>query len=216
MDYAALRDRMVNEQLARRGISQRRVLDAFGSVKRHEFLPAGLKAHAYEDHPLPIGEGQTISQPYMVALMTELLELKGGEKVLEVGAGSGYQAAILSRLAEEVYTVERIAAIAARAKETLERLGITNVTLGVRDGTLGWPEHAPYDRVIVTAAAPRVPEALVGQLAVGGKLVIPVGSMFGQVLTVVDKTDSGIATRQAGGCVFVPLLGKDGWQESEL
>ncbi len=204
---------MVERQLLGRGITDARVLEAFREVERHEFVPEDVRKSAYEDHPLPIGEDQTISQPYMVALMTGCLRLKGDEKILEIGTGSGYQSAILSALAKKVYSLERIASLAERAEGRLKSLGYSNVTCGVGDGTLGWKEHAPYDGIIVTAAAPKIPDAYTGQLAAGGRLVIPLGSSFSQVLTVIEKTPGGLTTSEICGCVFVPLLGKEGWKE---
>lgn len=204
---------MVEEQLMPRGISDKRVLEVFRKVPRHEFVPCEFTRNAYEDRPLPIGEGQTISQPYMAALMTECLELKGAEKVLEIGAGSGYQAAILAELAKEVFSVERIESLAETAGNTLRKLGYNNVEIKVGDGTLGWREHAPYDGIMVTAGAPEVPRYLVDQLAEGGRLVIPVGSSFSQVLTVVRKKSGKAEAREVCGCVFVPLIGEAGWKK---
>jgi protein-L-isoaspartate(D-aspartate) O-methyltransferase len=213
VNYSSLRAKMVEEQLVPRGISDRRTLDAFRKTERHEFVPAEFQNSAYQDHPLPIGENQTISQPYMVALMTECLELKGDEKILEIGTGSGYQAAILASLAKEVYSVERISSLAKRAESTLKRLGIANVKVKVDDGTLGWEEHAPYDGIIVTAAAPKIPEGYLTQLKAGGRLIIPIGSRFSQVLTRVERKEGGAVASEVCGCVFVPLLGKEGWKE---
>lgn len=213
MDYAQLRKEMVEGQLIPRGISDKRVLEAFLRVERHEFVPADLREDAYRDHPLPIGEGQTISQPYMVALMTQCLGLTGKEKVLEIGAGSGYQAAILANLAKEVYSVERIGSLAKRAGETLKRLGYNNVKVEISDGTLGWEEYAPYDGIVVTAAAPDIPPPYIEQLKEGGRLIIPAGSMFTQVLTVIEKKKDALRTSEVCGCVFVPLVGKYGWKK---
>ncbi len=213
MNYAALRNRMVEEQLIPRGISNERVLEAFRTVERHVFIPAELRDSAYEDHPLPIGEGQTISQPYMVALMTQCLDLKGDEKILEIGTGSGYQAAILAGIVKEVYSVERVELLAKRAESALKKLGYNNVKIKVGDGTLGWREYAPYDGIIVTAAAPKIPDTYTEQLNIEGKLVIPTGTRFSQILTVAEKKTDGIRAREVCGCVFVPLLGKDGWRE---
>ncbi|MFH1753452.1 MAG: protein-L-isoaspartate(D-aspartate) O-methyltransferase [Candidatus Omnitrophota bacterium] len=213
MNYDALRDRMVREQLLGRGITSSRVLRAFEKVERHEFVPANMRDTAYADHPLPIGDGQTISQPYMVALMTEQLELKGDEKVLEVGTGSGYQAAILAELATEVYSVERFPILADKAEEALKRLGYSNVRINIGDGTLGWKEHEPFDRIIVTAGAPRVPDSLISQLGDPGRLVIPIGGAFSQALTVVKKNEGGVSQEEVCGCVFVPLIGKEGWKK---
>lgn len=204
---------MVDEQLIPRGISDKKVLDIFRKVERHEFVSPSLHQNAYEDHPLPIGEGQTISQPYMVALMTQCLDLKGNEKILEIGTGSGYQAAILANLAKEVYSVERVASLAKHAFSVLKKLEYDNIKINVSDGTLGWDEYAPYDGIIITAAAPKIPDAYIKQLNAGGKLVIPVGSMFGQVLTVIKKTRDGVFTTEVCGCVFVPLVGKEGWSK---
>jgi len=213
MDYDNLRNRMVEEQLMPRSISDEKVLAAFRSVKRHEFIPTELQDASYNDHPLPIGENQTISQPYMVALMTESLNLKGNETVLEIGTGSGYQAAILATLVKKVYSVERVEVLAKRAEATLKKLGYDNVEIKLDDGTLGWEEHAPYDGIIVTAAAPKIPDAYIRQLKVNGKLIIPVGAQFSQVLTVVHKGVDKVSTSDLCGCVFVPLVGRDGWRK---
>ena len=212
MNYRELCQRMVEEQLMPRGISSKSVLDAFREVPRHEFVPPDMRQSAYEDHPLPIGEGQTISQPYMVALMTQCLDLKGNERVLEIGTGSGYQAAILSRLAKEVYSIERIDLLAKRTEQNLKRLGYAAVKILVADGTLGWKENSPYNAIIVTAAAPKIPPAYTDQLALGGKLVIPVGTMTSQVLTVVEKKPDGNVVSEICGCVFVSLVGEEGWK----
>ncbi|MBI4844338.1 MAG: protein-L-isoaspartate(D-aspartate) O-methyltransferase [Nitrospirae bacterium] len=213
MSYEIERIRMVETQLMPRGILDRRVLSAMEEVPRHLFVTEAMKGSAYSDCALPIGEGQTISQPYMVALMTELLELKGDEKVLEIGTGSGYQTAILSRLAHTVFSVERIGSLAMRAEKILSETGCMNVKILVRDGTLGLPEEAPYDGIIVTAGAPKVPESYIGQLKQGGRLVIPVGSRHSQVLMRVTRTASGIETFESTTCVFVPLLGENGWED---
>lgn len=205
---------MVEEQLVTRGIQGEKILDAFRKVPRHKFVSDEFLESAYNDYPLPIGDGQTISQPYMVALMTECLNLKGEEKVLEIGTGSGYQMAILAEAAKEVYSVERFQGLADSAKKTLELLGYKNCKIRVGDGTLGWEEYAPYDGIIVTAGAPDIPKTLVGQLKDGGRLVIPVGGGFGQVLTIVEKKGSLVKTHEVCGCVFVPLVGKEGWPSS--
>lgn len=215
MFYEKQRHEMVEEQLRGRGIRDERVLAAMGSVPRHLFVEAHLRDKAYDDSALPIGEGQTISQPYMVALMTELLELKGDEKVLEVGTGSGYQAAILSKLASEVFTVERIKAIASKAQKVLNELDCTNVHVIVADGTLGLPELSTFDGIIVTAAAPHIPQGYIEQLSMNGRLVIPVGSRFSQVLYKVKKTRDKISSSMSTPCIFVPLIGKEGWDEKE-
>jgi protein-L-isoaspartate(D-aspartate) O-methyltransferase len=176
-------------------------------------MPEALRTQAYGDHAMPIGEGQTISQPYMVALMTELLVLKGDERVLEIGTGSGYQAAILAELCQKVFTVERVKTLADKARATLDRLGYKNVAMKVFDGTYGWKEMAPFDAIIVTAAAPKIPDALVEQLKDGGRLVIPVGERYSQVLIRVIKSASGVTTTTSVPCVFVPLIGNHGWKE---
>ncbi|MDD5556250.1 MAG: protein-L-isoaspartate(D-aspartate) O-methyltransferase [bacterium] len=212
-DFAVERERMVERQLEPRGINDPRVLAAFRTVPRHRFLPPDMAHAAYADHPLPIGEGQTISQPYMVALMTQCMEVRPGDRVLEIGTGSGYQAAILAELGAEVYTIERIASLSERSGELLDALGYGTVRLRVGDGTLGWPEAAPFDGIIVTAGAPRVPEPLVGQLAEGGRLVIPVGGGWSQDLIVVRKAGGRLTEEEVCGCVFVPLLGKHGWNK---
>jgi len=206
------RNQMVDEQLIPRGIKSLTVLQVFRTVERHEFVPPEFRDASYADHPLPIGEGQTISQPYMVAFMTECLKLTGQEKILEIGTGSGYQAAVLARLAKEVYTVERIPSLAELAKNTFRRLGITNVKVKVDDGTLGWNEHAPYDGIIVTAASPEIPDEYMNELAVGGTLVMPVGPMYSQILTVIEKKKNSVTRRELCGCVFVPLIGEKGWK----
>ena len=203
---------MVVDQLEARGIKDKRVLDAMEKVQRHLFVRDDLKDKAYDDCALPIGEGQTISQPYMVALMTELLELKGDEKVLEIGTGSGYQSAVLSMLAAEVFTVERIKSLASDAKGLLEELDCKNVHVTVSDGTLGLPEHAPFDGIIVTAGAPEVPRKYMEQLKAGGRLVIPVGSRYSQVLYRIKKTADASEKTLSTTCVFVPLIGEDGWE----
>lgn len=211
LDFEAMRDRMVDEQLIPRGIQDKRVLAAFRKVPRHEFIQEESRESAYNDYPLPIGDGQTISQPYMVALMTECLNLKGPERVLEIGTGSGYQMAILAELAKEVYSVERFQGLADSSRNALDKLGYTNCKIKVGDGTLGWQEYAPYDGILVTAGAPGIPESLTRQLKEGARLVIPIGSGFGQVLTIVEKKGSSIKTQEVCGCVFVPLVGKEGW-----
>lgn len=205
------RGRMVAEQLERRGIRDSRVLGAVAKVPRHLFVEEALVGRAYGDHPLPIGEGQTISQPYMVALMSEALELAGHERVLEIGTGSGYQTAILAELCGKVFTVERLKSLADRAMRRLDELGYYNVLARVGDGTLGWREEAPFDAVIVTAAAPNVPPALLDQLIVKGRLVLPVGDVHTQVLRKCVREDDGLRWTDLGGCVFVKLIGQQGW-----
>lgn len=212
MSHEVEREAMVARQLIPRGISDERVLAAFRNVPRHKFVPGASLRSAYDDHPLPIGEKQTISQPYMVALMTELLCLTGTETVLEIGTGSGYQAAILAELAAAVYSVERFSSLAEQAQKVITALGYKNVTIHTGDGTVGWQDHAPYDGIIVTAGAPDVPASLLKQLKDKGKLVIPVGGSFSQVLTVLERQGSKIARKEECGCVFVPLVGKEGWQ----
>jgi len=192
-------------------VRDERVLEAMRKVPRHVFVPPDLVDEAYEDHPLSIGKGQTISQPYIVALMTEALELEGNEKVLEVGTGSGYQTAILAELAREVYSIERIPELARDAERRLEDLGYTNVHIKVGNGTLGWPEEAPFDAIMVTAGAPKVPGPLKAQLADGGRLVIPVGSEFHQVLYRVKRQKDTFSEEALTSCVFVPLVGEEGW-----
>jgi protein-L-isoaspartate(D-aspartate) O-methyltransferase len=211
MEFAIPRERMVAEQLARRGIQDARVLSAMGKVPRHRFVDEALAGRAYGDYPLPIGEQQTISQPYMVALMTEALELVGHERVLEIGTGSGYQTAILAELCGKVFSVERIKALADRAIRILDGLGYYNVLVRVGDGSLGWREEAPFDAVLVTAAAPAIPEALVDQLSPKGRLVIPVGNAYGQELRKGVREEGGVRWSDLGGCVFVKLIGEKGW-----
>jgi protein-L-isoaspartate(D-aspartate) O-methyltransferase len=204
---------MVEEQLAGRGIKSENVLEAMRRVPRHLFVEEGLLGQAYSDWPLPIGEGQTISQPFMVAYMTEALRLRGREKVLEIGTGSGYQAAVLSLLSEKVFSIERIPALAARARKLLDELNYSNVAVKVGDGTLGWPEEAPFDGIIVTAAAPETPPPYIQQLAEGGRLVIPVGGKYLQELIRVTKIKGRFIKESLGGCRFVKLVGKYGWRE---
>ena len=211
--FRKLREDMVKTQLISRGIFDKLVLDAMKKVPRERFLPKELEGSAYDDCALPIGEGQTISQPYMVAIMTEKLGLSGGEKVLEIGTGSGYQAAVLAEIASEVITIERIPAIAERSGKLFDELGYKNIKTIVGDGTLGLPEEAPFDGIIVTAGSPDIPKPLVDQLSEGGRLVIPVGETFEQILTVVTKRGGKLDIENSIGCVFVPLVGKYGWKE---
>ncbi len=201
------REKMVNDQIIMRGVKDKLVLSAMRKVPRHEFVPENLRRYAYEDTPLEIGEDQTISQPYIVALMTELLGLKGGEKVLEIGTGSGYQAAILAEIAKEVYTIEIIKSLADSAKERLKRLGYKNITVKCGDGYQGWKEYAPFDGIIVTAAPDHIPQPLIDQLKVGGRLVIPVGSEI-QELKLLIKTDKGIIEKNIIPVRFVPMTGE--------
>ncbi len=204
---------MVDEQIASRGIRDIRVLNAMSKIPRHLFVEEALHGQAYNDYPLPIGEKQTISQPYMVALMTEALEIKGDERVLEIGTGSGYQAAILAELAEWVYSVERIRSLANKARKLLEELNCYNVEIRVSDGTNGWKEKAPYQAITVTAGTPEIPQPLLDQLAPGGRLVVPVGNAFSQTLVRVLRTKRGFKQEDMGGCHFVKLIGKHGWDE---
>ena len=208
------RKSMVSQQIKMRGVREKLVLEAVGKVPRHFFVNETFQEYAYHDNPLPIGEGQTISQPYMVALMTEALGIKGGEKILEVGTGSGYQAAVLAEIADKVYTIERISGIADKASQKLEKLEYNNVKVCLGDGSNGLAEYALYDGIIVTAAAPEIPDALMKQLKVGGKLVIPVGSGFSQDLAVIEKLAKGkLKRRSICACVFVPLIGEFGWKQ---
>ncbi|MHC4472731.1 MAG: protein-L-isoaspartate(D-aspartate) O-methyltransferase [Planctomycetota bacterium] len=204
---------MVDEQIRRRKVRDERVLEAMLTVPRHEFIRGSGKRQAYEDHPVPIGEGQTISQPYMVAVMTELLELSGEERVLEIGTGSGYQAAILAECAGEVFTVERFPVLAARARTSLTRLGYENVRYRVCDGTRGWPEESPYDGIIVTAAAPGPPRALLDQLADRGVLVMPLGNRGIQDLVTFRRDADDVERTVHFKCAFVPLVGVDGFPD---
>lgn len=204
---------MVETQLIPRGIRDKRVIEAMLAVPRHLFVPEeALWSQAYNDFPLPIGEKQTISQPYIVAFMTEALELKGTEKVLEIGTGSGYQTAILSTLAEKVYSVERIGLLAARARKILDSVHCSNVVIKIADGTLGWPEESPFDAILTTAAAPEIPKRYIEQLKIGGRLVIPVGEEYSQTLVKIIKTKEGIIKQEMGGCRFVKLIGRYGWK----
>lgn len=213
--FEAMRRQMVEEQLEERDIYDRRVLDAMLAVPRHAFVPPEHRYLAYADGPLPIGEGQTISQPYIVALMTQLLHLKGGEKVLEIGTGSGYQAAVLAYLAQEVHTVERYEELAGRATRILSDLGITNVYIHIGDGSLGWPPNAPYQAILVTAAAPHPPPPLLDQLADGGRMVIPVGGLSGQYLECWERQGGDYTHEAITPVAFVPLRGQYGWEDEQ-
>ena len=206
--YGQQRERMVKEQIEARGVRRQRVLDAMRAVPRHLFVPADLAAEAYSDRPLPIGYGQTISQPYIVGFMTELLEIERNHKVLEIGTGSGYQAAVLSALAGKVYSIEIVRPLGEQAAKLLQKLGYANVEVRVGNGYGGWPEQAPFDRIILTAAPPEVPRALIDQLKSGGRLVAPVGEgYFGQDLVAVEKSLSGrVSTRKVLPVVFVPMV----------
>jgi protein-L-isoaspartate(D-aspartate) O-methyltransferase len=211
-DFARARDKMVQEQLIGRGIQNPRVIEAMRKIPRHLFVDPGLTKRAYDDSALPIGEKQTLSQPYIAARMTEALDLTGGEKVLEIGTGSGYQTAVLAELCFNVFSVETIRALSKRARGLLDRLGYHNIALHVGDGTLGWSDHGPYDGIIVTAAAPDFPDPLITQLSVGGRLIIPVGDEQSQILVRVTRRVSGLEREQLGDCRFVKLWGKYGWQ----
>jgi protein-L-isoaspartate(D-aspartate) O-methyltransferase len=212
VDFPKARLKMVGEQIVSRGIKDPRVIAAMKKVPRHLFVEEALQSQAYNDHPLPIGEKQTISQPYMVAIMTEALQLKEKEKVLEIGAGSGYQTAILAELAEKVFSIERIRSLAIKARQLLYELGYFNVEIKIFDGTHGWVEETPFDAIIVTAGAPDIPQPLLDQLAMDGRLVIPVGDAYVQDLMRVTKTKEGIKKEDLGGCRFVKLIGKYGWE----
>lgn len=211
--WTKVRNIMVENQMRARGIEAPRVLDAMRRVPRHVFVPPNLRSSAYDDRPLDIGHGQTISQPYIVAHMTELLRLLPTDKVLEVGTGSGYQAAVLALLAREVITVERFEPLAKAAALRLRSLGARNVRVEVGDGTLGWRAHAPYDAILVAAAAPHLPEALMDQLAVGGRLVCPVGGAQGQIMMRITRREEGFHAEEGIMCMFVPLIGEQGWPQ---
>ncbi|MFN2229493.1 MAG: protein-L-isoaspartate(D-aspartate) O-methyltransferase [Anaerolineae bacterium] len=212
-DLARERKEMVRRQIKGRRIQDELVLEAMRTVPRHRFVPAYVRGSAYRDAPLPIGEGQTISQPYVVAFMTEALQLSGGEKVLEIGTGSGYQAAVLALIAGEVISVERLPRLAEEARRTLAELGYDNVRVVVGDGTQGWPEEAPYDAIMVTAASPEVPAPLLQQLADGGRLVAPVGPRHTQQLVRVRREGEEFRREDLLGVAFVPLIGEHGWDK---
>ena len=212
IDFPKARSKMVEEQITSRGIKEAKLIAAMREIPRHLFVEEALQNQAYTDHPLPIGEKQTISQPYMVALMTEALLLTGKEKVLEIGTGSGYQTAILAELSEKVFSIERIRPLALRARKLLYELGYFNVEIKIFDGTFGWTEESPFDAILVTAGSPDIPQPLIDQLETGGKLVIPVGDEFVQDLFRVTKTEEGVKKEDLGGCRFVKLIGKYGWK----
>ena len=213
--YSKQRKKMVDAQIRSRGVRDERVLRAMEKIPRHLFVDEGLIDQAYSDSPLPIGEKQTISQPYIVAIITEALELKGSEKVLELGTGSGYQAAILAELADRVFTIERIALLAQKARKLLESLNYYNVVIRVGDGTYGWREESPFDAIAVSAGSPSIPRTLVEQLAIGGRLVIPVGDRYSQnliKLTRLSENPNDVKKEDLGGCRFVNLIGEHGWK----
>lgn len=211
--YERKRSRLV-ERMRKKGIEDPRVLKAVASVPRHRFVPESIRSRAYDDSALPIGHGQTISQPSLQALYLQVLEIEDDHKVLEVGAGSGYQTALLAELAANVYAVERLPELTQRARDVLDELGYNNIALVTKDGTTGWAKYAPYDAILVAAASPDMPDALVDQLAPGGRLLIPVGDRTTQELTLVRKTPEGEIERRAiTQCVFVPLIGRFGWPE---
>ena len=211
MTFEERRTRMVEEQLKARGLTDERLLSAFRKVPRHLFVPKDLQQEAYADHPLPIGFGQTISQPYIVALMTSCLRLQGHERVLEIGTGSGYQTAILAELVLDVFSVERLPSLLTTVRERLSALGCLNVHLTPGNGSLGWPEHAPYDAILISAAAPEIPKPLLEQLADPGRMVLPIGPQDTQMLVEVEKHRRAVHWREVASCMFVPLMGRYGW-----
>ena len=212
-DYRLARERMVKNQLIPRGIDDQEVLRVMAKIQRHLFMEEALLGEAYGDHPLPIGHKQTISQPYIVALMTEALELTGKEKTLEIGTGSGYQTAILAELSERVFTIERIRPLMEKARNLLNELGYTNILFKAFDGTLGWKEYEPYDAIMVTAGAPKIPKPLLDQLADGGRMIIPIGDRFSQKLIKIIKEEGSYKEEDFGGCRFVDLIGIHGWKK---
>lgn len=213
MDYSVARRRMVEQQIVARGITDQRVLDALLSIPRHLFVESGFQNHAYSDATLPIGEKQTISQPFTVASMTAALELQGDERVLEIGTGSGYQTAILSRLVKRVYSVERISILAAQARKILDQLQMSNINIKIGDGTIGWKDQAPFDAILVAAGSPDVPQEYLEQLEIGGKLVIPVGDREEQtLLRIIRFSEDQYKREHLMGCRFVPLIGEQGWK----
>lgn len=214
MKYKRLREEMVKKQIEARGVTDPRVLAAMRSVPRHLFVSEALMDQAYSDFPLPIGEQQTISQPYIVAEMTQALQLSSEDRVLEIGTGSGYQAAILAHIVYRVYTIERIHSLYTRARALFDRLGYHNIVTRYSDGTTGWKDESPFDAIIVTAGAPEIPATLVNQLAIDGRMVIPVGNQYSQDLIKLVRTQKGIQKINLGGCRFVKLVGEHGWREN--
>ena len=212
-DFKLARERMVKNQLMARDIRDERVLQAMGKIPRHLFIQEALAGEAYNDHPVPIGEKQTISQPYIVALMTEALELKGSENTLEIGTGSGYQTAILAELSSRVYTIERIKSLLVKARKLLAKLNYNNILFKAFDGTLGWKEYAPFDAIMVTAGSPNVPEPLKEQMADNGRMIIPVGDRYTQELMKITRKGDNFEQAGLGGCRFVNLIGLHGWKE---
>ena len=212
-DFRIAREKMVKDQLVARGIKNERVLQVMGKIPRHLFIEEALAGEAYNDHPVPIGEKQTISQPYIVALMTEALELKIDENTLEIGTGSGYQTAILAELSSSVYTIERIEFPLINARKILAKLGYTNILFKIFDGTMGWREYAPFDTIMVTAGAPDLPKPLIDQLADNGRMVIPIGDRYSQELIKIVRKGKSLKQKNLGGCRFVNLIGIHGWQD---
>ena len=212
-DFDLSRERMVKNQLIARGIKDKKVLQAMSKIPRHLFIEDALYGEAYNDHPVPIGEKQTISQPYIVALMTEALKLKGDEKTLEIGTGSGYQTAILAELSSRVYTIERIKSLLGKARKLLAQLGYDNILFKAFDGTLGWKEYAPFDAIMVTAGAPHIAKPLIDQLADNGRMIIPVGDRYSQELIKVIRKGKDLEQESLGGCRFVNLIGVHGWSD---
>ncbi len=213
IDYTLRRESMVRDQIAARGVADPRVLAAMRRVPRHEFVPEHLRHQAYGDHALPIAGGQTISQPFIVARMSELLKVGPEDSVLEIGTGSGYQTAVLAQLARRVFSLERVPELARQAVERMRQMKLDNVKVQVFDGTMGWKDMGPFDRILVTAGAPQVPAPLLEQLAVGGRLVIPEGDRVRQRLVVYDRTKRGVRRNEGEGVAFVPLIGRHGWEE---
>jgi protein-L-isoaspartate(D-aspartate) O-methyltransferase len=211
IDRHVAQRRQLIERLQERGIRDLEVLRAFDTIPRHEFLPEAVRHRAYEDAPVPIGFGQTASQPSLQALYMQLLKLSAGDKVLEVGTGSGFQTAVLAQLVDRVYSIERIRELGVRARETLERLRISNVAILIGDGTIGWSRYAPYDAILVAAGGPEIPDPLLAQLAMGGRMLIPVGGLEAQRLMMVRRTEAGMQFEEILDCTFVPLLGRFGW-----